>query len=432
MIKKLIALVYILTVVINAASIDEVRKGIDNILSNLPSGTRAGIIVFNPLTQDTIYALNHMQSMIPASNTKLFTTVTALSLMSGDYLLSTKLYTDDTDLSDGVINGNLYLKGFGNSLFTTEDIEKMVDSLRQIGITRITGSVFGDDTYFDDIYTRDDWIKDEKANVTLPPVSAIVLDRNRTVVRKKKRGRYRNYLVNIENPPLTAAKKLKEILEENSINVEGSAGSGVVPAGTNLIISSQIELRELISAINKHSDNFLAECLFKTIGAFFSGEQGNSFYATQAILTFIKDNGIYSDGTAIVDGSGISRFDQVTTGAVAGLLERIYFDINGFDDFYNSLSIAGVDGTLGERMIGTSAQNNFRGKTGTLNGVSSVSGYLTTDSGDDLIVSIIFEFEKGRWNTYRDIQDDIIVLLAGLNEENPDELIHRGPDSESK
>jgi len=178
------------------------------------------------------------------------------------------------------------------------------------------------------------------------------------------------------------------------------------------LTNSGIILRDLLQEINKHSDNFLAECLFKTIGAETSGEQGNAFYSTQAILSFIKDNGIFSEGSSIVDGSGISRFDQVTVGALAGVLEKMYFDLAHFDDFYKSLSIAGVDGTLEDRLTGTSAGNNFHGKTGTLNGVSSLSGYLTTAGGDDLIVSIIFEYNRKGARFHRRIQDNIIKLLA--------------------
>ncbi len=187
----------------------------------------------------------------------------------------------------------------------------------------------------------------------------------------------------------------------------------------------------MIKFINKNSNNFLAECLFKTIGAVASNKQGNSFYSTQAILTFIEDNGIYSKGTSIVDGSGISRFDQVTAGAVVGLLERMYFDIKNYDDFYNSLSIAGVDGTLSERMYNSSAANNFRGKTGTLNGVSSLSGYLYTAGGDDLIICIIFEFNSGRWDNYRDIQDEIVELLSDWKQENPEDIIQQGSKENS-
>jgi PBP4 family serine-type D-alanyl-D-alanine carboxypeptidase len=166
--------------------------------------------------------------------------------------------------------------------------------------------------------------------------------------------------------------------------------------------------------------------LFKTIGAISSGNQGNSFYSTQAILTFIKDNAIYSENTSIVDGSGISRFDQITVSAIAGLLEIMYFDLKIFPDFYNSLSIAGVDGTLEERFAKKGTSSNFRGKTGTLNGVSSLSGYLTTKSGDELIVSMIFEFDRGGSKKYRDAQEKIIEILNYWNEENPKEIDLQG------
>jgi len=423
---KTVLLIIVTCFFTNAGRFDDVKTEITNVLNKLPAGTRIGMLIYNPLTRDTIYSINHTESMIPASNTKLFTTATALEIMGGTYTLSTQILTDDNDLTDGKIDGNIYIKGLGNSTFTAEDLTGMASGLQELGIKAITGDVIGDDTFFDDIYTRDDWIKDENANVKLAPISALVIDRNKTRVRKKRRGRLRTYTVNVTNPPLFAAEKLLEKLNELDIEVEGAAVKGETPLTAQLLLEETIELRELIKMINKNSNNFLAECLFKTIGAIASGKQGNSFYSTQAILTFIEDNGIYSEGTSIVDGSGISRFDQITVGAIVGLLERMYFDIKNFDDYYNSLSIAGEDGTLNARMYNTSAENNFRGKTGTLNGVSSLSGYLATAGGDDLIISIIFEFERGRWNTYRNIQDEIIELLAGWKEENPEGLLQQG------
>lgn len=395
-----------------STSREEVVLRINEILSKLPSSTHAAVLIFNPLTQDTIFSMNPSESMIPASNTKLFTTATALSELGGDFVLKTSLLSDDPNIKDGVINGNLYIKGYGNSLFSQEDLEKCVGELKGKGISKITGSVIGDDSYFDDVYTRDDWIKDEVANVKLPPISALVLDRNRKVIYKKRGRRTRRYLVNVQNPPLNAAELLRDELINNGIEVNLQSREGITPDNAVELTNSGIILKNLLQDINKHSDNFLAECLFKTLGAETSGEQGNAFYSTQAILSFIKDNGIYSDGSSIVDGSGISRFDQITVGALAGVLEKMYFDLAHFDDFFNSLSIAGVDGTLKHRMIGTRAENNFRGKTGTLNGVTSLSGYLTTGGGDDLIISIIFEFDSKGSRFYHDIQDDIVTLLA--------------------
>jgi len=94
------------------------------------------------------------------------------------------------------------------------------------------------------------------------------------------------------------------------------------------------------------------------------------------------------------------------------LLEKVYFNIKQFDDFFNSLSIAGIDGTLRKRMIGTPAENNFRGKTGTLNGISSLAGYVTTADDDDIIVCMMFEYTKGGASKFKSIQDKIIEILA--------------------
>ena len=397
---------------LSAEEPEKIIKEIDDLISEIPADTKMAIFIYNPLTQDTLVCINHTESMIPASNTKLFTTATALEIMGGDYKLSTKILADDDDLSDSTIDGNIYIKGFGNPTFSTEDLEELVNQLHQSGLRKVTGNVVGDDTYFDNVYFRDDWISEERANVKLPPISALVIDRNRTIVTKKRKGRYRNYFVNVENPPLFAAKKLKEKLISYGVEVVGKSISEQTDENAKPLVDSSIELRELLQLINKNSDNFYAECLFKTLGSAYSGQQGNSLFSTQAILNYIDDNSIYSTGTKIVDGSGISRFDQVTAGALVGLLEKVYFNIKQFDDFFNSLSIAGIDGTLRKRMIGTPAENNFRGKTGTLNGISSLAGYVTTADDDDIIVCMMFEYTKGGASKFKSIQDKIIEILA--------------------
>jgi serine-type D-Ala-D-Ala carboxypeptidase/endopeptidase (penicillin-binding protein 4) len=388
------------------------KQRINALLGKVPSSTKVSVVIYNPLDQDTLFVLNHTIPMIPASNTKLFTTAAALSVMGGGFELATRIMTDDSNLYDGVINGNIYIKGFGNSLFTEADLADMVSELRDRGIRSVTGNIIGDDSYFDEVYSRDDWIHEEAANVKLPPVSAMVINRNRNVVYRKQGKRTRSFTTNVNNPPLHAAQLLKEKLNNAGIAAAGQALKGITPPEAKSIAESKVLLRDLIKLINKNSDNFLAECLFKTIGAESSKIQGNSFYSTQAVLNYIEDHGIYNTGTAVVDGSGISRFDQVTTGALTGLLEQVFFDLAIFDDFYNSLSIGGVDGTLRNRFHGTPAANNFRGKTGTLNGVSSLSGYLQTATGDDLIVCIFFEFSRGGANLHRSVQDDIIEYLS--------------------
>lgn len=405
----------LLTNLVYCSSKEEAVTKINKILASLPANTISGIIVYNPLTQDTIFSVNEKRQMTPASLTKLFTTAVALNIMGEEHQLSTKLLTDDINLSDKVVNGNLYIKGYGNPTFSDFDLQGMINELISKGIEKITGNIIGDDTYLDNIYTREDWIEGEGSNIKLPPISALVLDRNKTVTRKKMRKRFRYITEMAKDPAIFAANRLFTKLKENNIEVGGNSQKGKTPDKSILISQKSIFLNELIALINKHSDNFLAECLFKTLGAEATGEQGNSFYSQQAIQKFVKDNNIYFYGTEIVDGSGISRSDKVTPLSINGVLEKMYFDLNHFDAFYNSLSIAGVDGTLRGRMSGTFAENNFRGKTGTLNGVSGLAGYFTTPDGEDYIVTIMFEFTKGGWGYYRDIQDQIVEVLSELS-----------------
>lgn len=441
-----------------------IEKQINNILNKLPSSTTVAVIIYDSQINEVLYEKNRYLSMVPASNTKLFTTATAIDLMGPDYQIYTKLFTDDLELNDTIMDGSIYLKGFGNSFFTETELDEMVQDVVELGIKVISGNVIGDDTYFDDIYYRDDWIMDEMPNVELPPVSALVLNKNLlnilinsnkksgakvscevipnidyillnnsakvttkksspsisintnsngidiTVSGQVKKSTYeKTYSKYIDNPPLFCAWVLKNKLEKKGIKVKGYAITAQTPDRVLEISSSSLPLKDIIAVINKKSDNFRAECLFKTIGAYFSGKQGNSFYSTQAVLTFADKNDIFDDGTSIVDGSGISRANEVTVNSIIGLLVATYNDKNLFEPFYNSLSIAGYDGTLGGRMrYGT----NFRGKTGTLRGVSSLSGYLITENNNMIIVSIIMSFSKKTSTFHRNIQDEIIEYLS--------------------
>ncbi len=446
---------------------EKINEEVSALLTGLPANTKVALLAINPLSGDTLYKKNIYRPMIPASNIKLFTTAVALKLMGPEYLISTKLLTDDPDLNDGSIDGNLYLKGFGNPLFSSKDLDSLVSYLDSLKIKKISGNIIGDDTFFDNIYSRDDWIIQENANVPLPPVSALVLNKNKFVLklnshrkvgkklkysvipdypfvkvnmrarvtkfrtrprityhteqsgfkikvtgglRKSRRKKY--YAIFPDNPPLFAALALNEKILKKNIKVGGKPLTGSTKEFADEIASIDLPLKNLIAITNKNSDNFLAECLFKIIGANFSGDQGNSFYATQAVMSFIKENNIYSEGSSIVDGSGISRFNKITVAAIVDLLKSMYESKELFPDFLSSLAVAGTDGTLKERFRGSIVKNNFHGKTGTLNGVSAISGYLKTAKGNDVIISIIIEFNRKGANYYRHIQDKIIETLA--------------------
>lgn len=450
-----------------AQTYENLREKINNILNDVPQSTKLGLMIYNPETKDTIYSRLPSRLLIPASNTKLFTTSVALSLMGRDFTINTALYCDSIDDGGNIIKGNLYLKGFGDPTLSESDIDSLVLKIYNAGIKKIEGNIVGDDTYFDDIYSREDWITDEYKNVPLPPVSALALNRNNleivvnsnkpngsipdihlspnsSLIKKLttlkvssrrgkpkisfnidknsyklsitgsiKRKKFNSYYsVQVGNPSLFAAVILYEKLKKIGIQIEGGATTGITPDDTQIVASVEKPIDRILSIANKKSDNFVAECIFKAIGAFYSKKQGNSFYSTQAVLGFLVNNSIYNENVEIVDGSGISRYNKVTVKTITELLERMYNNPNLFELFYNTLAIAGEDGTLRRRFDGNSETVTFRGKTGTLRGVCSLSGYLTTANDTDLIFSYIAEFERGSAEYYKSIQDKILELLS--------------------
>ena len=441
-----------------------IEEKINNILNKVPLSTVSAVQITKATTNEIIYERNSTKIVIPASNTKLFTTAVALTTMGTAYEFTTKLFTDDDNIKDGIINGNLYIKGFGNSTFTEKDLDDYVTELKQLGVKKITGKVIGDDSYLDDLYTRDDWITNETANVPLPAISALVLNRNMmtidilagsksgrlvdvnvrpfnnfvkiinnakvttgkrrpsvrlkfdgekyvlTVTGNLRRNNSAEYNVKIDNPPFFMASVLQSKLVKEGIEISGEPTTGVISEKVNFIASTPLLLVDLISKINKRSDNFLAECLFKSLGAFKSQKQGNSFYAAQAVNEFINEHDVYSEGVSVVDGSGISRFNEVTVKTLSDLLLEMFNKPEYFEIYKNSLSIAGVEGTLRQR-LNFNLNNKFWGKTGTLNGVSSVTGYLETKKMEYYVISIVFQFKQKSIDYYKNIQDEIIELI---------------------
>ncbi len=439
---------------------------ISSILNGAKGITRLGIEIVDSDSGEIIFEKNPHVPVIPASNIKLFTTSAALLNLGKNFLFTTDLLTTDQDVSDGVINGDLILKGFANPFFTSRELDSMAIRLKELGIKKISGNIICDDSYFDANYNRTDWIKHERSNVVLPPISSIIVDRNEITVTfipnknerkfdfgfsphcsfydvkskikvtrhnrlptilvhtKQKaidinikgyvrRRRYPySYKAFVDNPPLFAANLLYDRLEKNGIAIAGKVLSKKYKGKTFRILRNSTTLEDIIKKTDKESDNFLSEIIFKTLGAQYSHEVGNSFYATQAVYSFIEKVGIDDDNLEIVDGSGISRSNRLTAYSITRLLKYIYNNDAIFNTFFSSLSSAGEDGTLEQRLVGFGLKGNFHGKTGTLNGVSAISGYLTTNSGKNVIVSMLINFNRSGADYFRELQDAIIIAVA--------------------
>ena len=446
---------------------DSIEASIKQLLQkSLPKNSEYSVTCFSTRKNDYIVNINSDLPLIPASTNKLFTTGVALMSLGPAFTINTEIYCDDNDLSDGIVNGNLYLKGYGDPTITTEDLKNLVQKIKAQKINLITGNIIVDDSFFEETFYRNEWIEDENISVPLPPISALTINNNSIylrvvgsnkigkagrvilddeldyfqIINKTQTTRSRTTLsvsssyennkeiiivngrikrnsstvlkVHIKKPEFYAGNLLARLLRENGISFWGEVKKGKVPKFSDRISFVSTPLIEFLKPINKNSNNFYAEHLFLIIGANYAGGDGSPFDASQAVITFLKSLNIYEPDFNMVDGSGISRQNQFSTGTLVKFLHQIYLNPAVFNEFYNSLSIPQNDGTLSHRFSNLFPPDRLRGKTGTLNGVTALAGYVVANSGDLLIFAINFNYNKGNQYKMRELQDRIITLIA--------------------
>lgn len=231
----------------------------------------------------------------------------------------------------------------------------------------------------------------------------------------------------IHNPTLYAATVLQETLTQNGVNISGqpmdvdSLAEKPSYRGWDMrriATAYSPALSEITKVINKQSHNMYAEHLLKTLGANTSWDgvprPGSSTRGARVVRDFLRRIGASTEEIIIVDGSGLSKINKVTAATTVRLLEYMWNhkDPQVRTAFYNSLSIAGVDGTLRKRMKSYPTLGNVHAKTGYVGGVRSLSGYVTTTAGTTVAFSLIANnFETSRAYVTR-LQDNIVGLIA--------------------
>lgn len=223
----------------------------------------------------------------------------------------------------------------------------------------------------------------------------------------------------VENPPHYAAHLFRQALQAAGISVE----KGIVPrldpspypaireiAGMRLVAEHlSPPLREVVALINKPSDNLITEITLKTLGKEVRGA-GTTATGVQVLREFLQSAGLEMGAVHIVDGSGLSRINGVSAENFVRLLVYMHRSPHA-EAFRESLPVYGVDGTLRNRLRGTPVQGNGFTKTGSLNRVSSLSGYLRTRSGRWLAFSIVMNAYNASGTDARALQDQLVQLL---------------------
>jgi serine-type D-Ala-D-Ala carboxypeptidase/endopeptidase (penicillin-binding protein 4) len=348
-------------------------------------GAFSGAFVYNATRRHTVFRLRSRRTRVLASNTKLFTTTTALLRFGTLTRLHTRLLGVGTLGTDGTYHGDIYLRGGGDPTFGSRrfvrraygsgaTLQTLAARLKAAGVLAVGGRILGDESLFD--ARRGGPVSGFRTSVWVGPLSALDYDRGLANERGSAFQR---------KPAKFAAARFKTALEHLGVDVSGGVDAARTPATAQpLAAVDSPTMTRLIRLTNKPSDNFFAEMLLKGTAALATGRGTTARGARLAMRTARR----LGSSAHLVDGSGLSRADRASPFRIVRLLLSMRRRPE-YPAFYNSLSIAGRDGTLAHRMRRGPARRHCRGKTGSLASVSALSGYCTARSGDVYAFSIL-------------------------------------------
>jgi D-alanyl-D-alanine carboxypeptidase/D-alanyl-D-alanine-endopeptidase (penicillin-binding protein 4) len=423
-----------------------------------------------------VYQWGDDKALVPASTMKLLTAATALRTLGPAWTFPTWVMTPGKIDDEGVLDGSLYIKGQGDPTMVTERMYRMIMDLRLQGIKEIKGDVVFDEGYFADSTLIPGWDSPDDledgptyfaplgalsvnynvaAIVVRPgatsgslahadfesPTPAVVLENKLTTGSKSSRkwvkverkvdetGKITTFTltgnVPLEAEPDTFYKTLSDplgnyigvfsgILKQQGIKVRGRLVAGATPAAARVLVTERSQpLVNILADMNKHSNNFIAEQVARTVGAERFGLPGTTAKGTQAIGEYLAQIGVNKADYTLVNGSGLSRGVSLKPSVLSHVLVDMWNNPSVGPEFLTTLSVGGRDGTLRSRFREESMVGRVRGKTGTLNGVHCLSGYVR--SQDDHVYAFAFLVNgiDGALSRARHAHDLLVGALAG-------------------
>lgn len=448
----------------------EVEEKFEEIFEdNYFQSTMLAVDIFDLTTQETIYKKNEKMLLHPASNMKVITSATALEFLDSNFTFKTSVYHSGI-IMDSVCYGDVYVVGGCDPDFTSEDLDTLVKNVKDFGIKEIRGNIYGDVTAMDSLFWGNGWMWDDDPSSDFPYMTPLIINdacieiafepgfigkpinyslipqtdyfdvSNTSITTKEDTSNFkvtRDWLnrgneimiegdisyrrkpdtvqINIVNPEYYFLYLMKENLEKSGVSFYGKIDTGMVPEFSNFIYVKERRFDEVIVNLNKESDNLSAEMTLRALSKVYKKEKASAENGTKMIDSLVNRIGLNYKNYRYVDGSGVSHYNVVTTELMVELLKYFY---NTSEEKYttlkNSFPIAGIDGTLENRMRRTKAYRNVYAKTGTLTGVSTLSGYLTSKNGHELAFSIFVQnFRRGA-RIARRYQDKICDFLCKL------------------
>ena len=392
----------------------DLERAVDELLA--PTGARTCLAVYEG--ERPVLLRRPEVSLTPASTQKVLVGIAALAALGPDFRYETRLLSDG-EPRDGLV-GTVWMVGSGDpTLATPEYIQSLADrprfqlhqatpltaladGLKAAGVTTVTGGIVGDDSRYDRIRIVPSWKDNYVIDNEAGPLGALLVNSGFAVfdLGVEKRA---------EDPAAHAASELARLATAAGTAVTGPARSGAAPAEAAVTLATvrSATLSEIVAGMLRESDNTAAELLVKELGVA-KRQNGSTPAGTQAVADALGDAGLPTAGLRLGDGSGLEITNQASCALLAATL-RIA-DRSGAPELSPLLAVAGRSGTLSLRLAGTPLEGKLRAKTGSLDGVSGLAGYL------DARRSLSFAFVANgplSDSAGRVLQDRLVALLAG-------------------
>ncbi len=356
------------------------------------SRARTGVVVVDLDSSTVVYALNPDTPLEPASTEKLPLATAALQRLGAGFRTKTAVLGEGA-LAGTTWRGDLVLKGYGDPALTRAGLDGLARAVRKRGITAVSGTVVGDESYFDAERTAPGW-KPAFAKEESPLLSALVV--NRGILDGAA----------VDHPALAAAILFKRALQAAGVSV---AGGPVVGTATSTAVEltrrASPRLATLLSRMDTWSDNFIAEMLLKELGARLGG-RGSTGVGAGFVGSVLASDGVPMAGVRLVDGSGLSPLNRLTARSLAAILETIWHEPR-LRPLLSTFAVAGSTGTLRHRLLAVPGHQLVRGKTGTTDHASALAGMV----GSRFAFAVLNNGSPVDWQAAHLVQDRVVESL---------------------
>ena len=368
----------------NPATDNWLSARLDNLTEDpLLHSVQLGMMVYDLTDRRPVYSWNERYRMRPASVEKVATSVTALDMLGPQFKYHTYLRYVGT-LHGDTLRGNLYCIGGFDPTVRQSTLVAMADSLRRAGIRRIEGRIVADKSMKDTLMYGSGWCWDDD-NPTLSPL----------LIDKKDRF----------------VQEFRTVLAKRGFTLDVTLGEGRCPHGAVEVADMATPILLVLDRMLKESDNLYAESMFYQVAAGQHATPVKAADGEKAVKQLIQRMGYNPAPYSIADGSGLSPYDFLTPEIVVAFLRYAYEHPSIYPYFYQSLPIAGRDGTLQNRMKKGREYGNVHAKTGTVTGVSTLAGYCRAANGHELCFAIFCQGAQ-KASDARAFQDKVCAALC--------------------